>query len=808
MPDRKLSDLPLIRLPASGHSLWYEVEGGQSRQVSGQGIAAMINSGYFLNNSSYFRILSGNWTITGNYSIEVMNGTGFFRTIVGGNKLTNFLPDPASYSSILAGDSNVITSTNSIIAGGSSQRVEAGSSAILAGLSNLIGDAANYSTLCGGVNNKLFGLNGFIGGGNDVKVSGAFAAAVAGDNSIASGDYSFCGAGSNNFSIGPYSACIGGSDNRSIGDSAGVLCGAFNGAIGDDSVCVAGTFNTGHSAFTSCLGGSLNFVSGQWSTVVAGRRGKTISDYSCILGGLDVCNSGTASVAVGGANQRISGNYAAGLGGQQCDVTGDHSINLGGFQTTGRGNAIFLGGGSRNQIGPLKSEYAVLLGGNSNRVTGSWATLCGGNSNLMTSSGGFIGGGKNHSINDNFGVIVGGDTNYASGYSAVVNGLNQVANGQFSFLGNGNANKSALSYGFIGNGASCVVSGTNAGILNSNASQVLANYSCINAGSTNKILYSNYSEIGAGESNSITGGNYNSINGGKTNQILASVYSSIPGGYNNTIDKNTESCFAFGWNNTINGTSGIAMGGNGVIRAADKGSMIFSDYVSKTKTTFDSHACNFWFQSGVRMSGTPLILDENASRIPSSATDTRGIPGQIEVDISNGVWVRAKADQGAGVVWKLLPFATAAGTITADLEKYTTTATSDYELTDTWAQVVFPGAPDENCDILIPSAGTYIVTATVALNLEPAGAGTQISVRLNGTTQGVIADSTRTYRLSIESSGAVIGYNGRNMLVIRAKVTTVGAETIELQGVIDINTGGTTTIVYDQTTLDYLKIAS
>lgn len=146
--------------------------------------------------------------------------------------------------------------------------------------------------------------------------------------------------------------------------------------------------------------------------------------------------------------------------------------------------------------------------------------------------------------------------------------------------------------------------------------------------------------------------------------------------------------------------------------------------------------------------------------------------------------------------------------LTADLAEFTADDTN-YLLTGGYADVDFANTPPgQQCEITLPSAGTYIITASVGtLVNEQAGSGWNLFVKLvNSTDASDIAGSER--RLGNGDAGALATYAiNEPPIVIKAKVTVGASKVIRLQASLS-STGGFTTgsVIKDYTTLDYIKL--
>lgn len=146
--------------------------------------------------------------------------------------------------------------------------------------------------------------------------------------------------------------------------------------------------------------------------------------------------------------------------------------------------------------------------------------------------------------------------------------------------------------------------------------------------------------------------------------------------------------------------------------------------------------------------------------------------------------------------------------LAADLAEFTADDTN-YLLTGGYADVDFANTPPgQQCEITLPSAGTYIITAAVGtLVNEASGSGWNLFVKLvNNTDSTDLAGSER--RLGNGDAGALATYAiNQPPITIKAKVTVGASKVIRLQASLS-STGGFTTgsVIKDYTTLDYIKL--
>jgi hypothetical protein len=195
-------------------------------------------------------------------------------------------------------------------------------------------------------------------------------------------------------------------------------------------------------------------------------------------------------------------NYAAIVGGDQNTVTGDYG---------------FIGDGYSNTIDAVIS---AIVGGDHNHI-------------ISGSDLSFIGGGRANAISGDRSVIVGGDTNVIVGsQSAILGGVGNAVNGARSVILLGNTNVIDTNDSIIGNGLNNLISlGSYNTILNGNIGQIVSgSYSTLING-LNNIITGDYSFISAGHHNAITG-NQSSVLNGNNNSIIGSNSTLLNGSLN------------------------------------------------------------------------------------------------------------------------------------------------------------------------------------------------------------------------------------------------------------------------------------
>jgi hypothetical protein len=182
-------------------------------------------------------------------------------------------------------------------------------------------------------------------------------------------------------------------------------------------------------------------------------------------------------------------------------------------------------GTSTNGAGGVSANYAMILGGDRNNVSGVHGLVVGGFTNSAT---------------DGYSAILTGNGNTASTANAtVINGVSNIANQPQALVANGLANTAAALSAIVLNGSGNSASGNYSGVLNGvgNSVSLSSVHAAIGFGSANQIqggAAASYSAIFGGNSNVINGGQ-NTFLGTPAGALVQANYSSILSGLNNTV---------------------------------------------------------------------------------------------------------------------------------------------------------------------------------------------------------------------------------------------------------------------------------
>lgn len=189
------------------------------------------------------------------------------------------------------------------------------------------------------------------------------------------------------------------------------------------------------------LGGAASILfSNLNDNVKAGAYGKD----SVLVGGFnnlidtvanDVTQTGEDAVIVGGDTNKVTGLRSVIIGGYQNNVSGGHSVVVGGASNeTDGGGAGVFGGQSNKAAG----GYSSVLGGDHNEADGDWSSAIGGTTNTASGLYATTLGGKNNDAKGKESVVVGGGQNVAIGEDSTVNGGAQnTSYGMSSYVAGG-----------------------------------------------------------------------------------------------------------------------------------------------------------------------------------------------------------------------------------------------------------------------------------------------------------------------------------------------------------------------------------
>ncbi|WP_288781700.1 ESPR-type extended signal peptide-containing protein, partial [uncultured Dialister sp.] len=192
------------------------------------------------------------------------------------------------------------------------------------------------------------------------------------------------------------------------------------------------------------LGGAASILqSNVDDNVKAGAYGKD----SVLVGGFNnlietnKIQTGEDAVIVGGDTNKVTGLRSVIIGGYQNNVSGGHSVVVGGeLNETNGGGAGVFGGQSNKAAG----EYSSVLGGDQNEADGDWSSAIGGTTNIASGRYATVLGGVSNDAKGNESVVVGGAQNVAIGEESTVNGGTQNTSYGISSYAAGGMNNMAF----------------------------------------------------------------------------------------------------------------------------------------------------------------------------------------------------------------------------------------------------------------------------------------------------------------------------------------------------------------------------
>ena len=148
--------------------------------------------------------------------------------------------------------------------------------------------------------------------------------------------------------------------------------------------------------------------------------------------------TGEDAVIVGGDTNKVTGLRSVIVGGYQNKVSGAHSIVIGGASNeTDGGGAGVFGGQSNKAAG----AYSSVLGGDHNEADGARSSAIGGTTNTASGLYATTLGGESNFANGEKSVTIGGGSNLTlKKDSTVIGGGTNIAGGPLSFVGGGGRN--------------------------------------------------------------------------------------------------------------------------------------------------------------------------------------------------------------------------------------------------------------------------------------------------------------------------------------------------------------------------------
>lgn len=308
---------------------------------------------------------------------------------------------------VSGGTLNAATGSWATVSGGNLNRAEAHGSAIGGGFSNVVGALGSGSVIAGGSSNRVDESRSFIGGGAGNYSTGQMSVIVGGymNTNMATG--AVIGGGSWNMNQGGYATLAGGIFNLADGSRAVVGGGERNAASARGAVVGGGETNRidPDAQYAVVDGGSNNTILAR-SAVIGGGRDNYIDEMAyeaVIAGGL------TNAIAPSASYSSIGGGIGNAILAAQAVIGGGYYNYIGLY-----GSSAAIVGGSRNVLTNLYAHYSFIGAGQNNVISGRWSVVAGGYRNLMGGEWAVIGGGSSNVVNGEYAVVPGGKQNIAS----------------------------------------------------------------------------------------------------------------------------------------------------------------------------------------------------------------------------------------------------------------------------------------------------------------------------------------------------------------------------------------------------------
>jgi hypothetical protein len=279
--------------------------------------------------------------------------------------------------------SQVASSTNSVVSGGTNNTA-----------------SGQYSVTTGGYQNNSSSFGSSINGGYFNTNSGYLASVGGGQQNNASKDMSSIAGGQLNTAAGFFNVIGGGFTNSGTsGSSVTTQSGTMNGTTavtlsGSNASIKVGQLITGTSIASYTYVAAISGTSLTLSQAASGSSTSTLSFYT------------PHGVVVGGGNNQATGSYSfiggggdAGTAGNRNVASGDWSTVAGGRNNTASGGGSFVGGGG---------VYPSINNTYPNTASAVGSSVVGGLTNTATNEGAFVGGGLGNTANGRYSSILGG----------------------------------------------------------------------------------------------------------------------------------------------------------------------------------------------------------------------------------------------------------------------------------------------------------------------------------------------------------------------------------------------------------------
>ncbi len=496
------------------------------------GDSNIANENYSISFGSDNKVYSKYSTIL-NGKTNIINSTVYnltYNTVLGGKNQTTY---NSKYSLIGAGVQNYISGYNSVILGGSGNRIyNAADHAFLLGYNNKTESTRSFIF---GYTNFITGVtdSSILGGKNNKihkNIYGTFSYNIVANSiqsTILNSDFSNIASGSGNtISSANFSSIINGQSNKTYSSFSTVVGGKLNTAKTEYSIVLGGSGNTAFGISSIILGGFNN------------RNTTLTSSYSTIINGVDntisTCPDGFGTdkttrfgTVINGFGNHVMYNYATIINGRINHINGLYNLI---------GNGLY----NRTNISHVPQTATTVLNGIHNTAIHNYATIINGIDNFVETTFGFIGNGNFNQIPSQgyYGSILNGKRNNVQGGH-----FNQILNGDYSLIAGVNIRHNTIING-SGNNIPNNVSGTT--ILGGSFNTAKTQYGLIASGKFNTLQ---------------SGSRYNVILGGAQNIDISAIgFNTILNGLNNKINTTVSGSTILGSSNITAATSNTTYG--------------------------------------------------------------------------------------------------------------------------------------------------------------------------------------------------------------------------------------------------------
>ena len=336
--------------------------------------------------------------------------TGVNLHVVNGSGKTNSTPN---------GLGNVILGYNEARTGSGAVNTRTGSHNLILGTQN---NYSSYSGIVAGVNNSISSGYDSVTGGKNNTASGFYCTVSGGYGNTAGGSYAAVGGGDNNTTAGTYAFLPLDADYSSLNSRLNALQGTTTSQGG--SITSLQTAVTKATAITNLF--SLSTDSTR-SDKKAGTELTLSSVNLHIVNGLGATNGEPGDPF----NQKSSNSVVNGLGNLIVGYNESRSGNGGTDARTGSHNIIV--GDAQDY-----TSFGGLVAGDYNTVSGPFASVSGGEFNTAESACSSVSGGSDNVAGGQYSSVSGGSRNTAGGeYSSVSGGFTDTASGADSSVSGG-----------------------------------------------------------------------------------------------------------------------------------------------------------------------------------------------------------------------------------------------------------------------------------------------------------------------------------------------------------------------------------